>query len=344
MTRNAATGVLTNDSDVDATDTKTVTQVTQGGTTQAVISGTPGVITSAYGTLTLNSDGSYSYLADGAASKAIPPGHTATDSFTYTMRDTDGLTSTTTLTITISGLNEAPVAVADIGSALEAGGVNNGTPGSSATGNVLDNDTDLDTGDTKTVTVVTGTGAGTVGGATPGAHGTLLLNADGSYTYTIDNNDAAVQALRTNGNTLTDIFTYTMRDTIGATSSTTLTVTIQGANDAPLAVADTGTAVEAGGVNNLTPDRCNRQRSGRTRPTSIRCQRRNEDTGSAPSRRRGERTRTGADGMLVLNSDGSHTYSANNSDAAVQACALRQPTDTFTYTVKDTAALMSRTT
>lgn len=110
----------------------------------------------------MNSDGSYSYLADGAASKAIPPGHTATDSFTYTMRDTDGLTSTTTLTITISGLNEAPVAVADIGSALEAGGVNNGIPGSSATGNVLDNDTDLDTGDTKTVTTVAGTGAGLV--------------------------------------------------------------------------------------------------------------------------------------------------------------------------------------
>ena len=32
----------------------------------------------------------------------------------------------------------------------------------------------------------------------------------------------AVQALRTSGNTLTDSFTYTVRDTAGLTSSTTL--------------------------------------------------------------------------------------------------------------------------
>ncbi|MFN7628777.1 MAG: LamG-like jellyroll fold domain-containing protein, partial [Pirellula sp.] len=52
-------------------------------------------------------------------------------------------------------------------------------------------------------------------------------------TYTVDNSNSAVQALRTTANTLSDVFTYTMRDTAGLTSTTQLTVTIQGANDAP---------------------------------------------------------------------------------------------------------------
>ena len=41
-------------------------------------------------------------------------------------------------------------------------------------------------------------------------------------------------------NTLTDVFNYTMRDTAGATSSTTFTVTIHGANDAPVLAVQTG--------------------------------------------------------------------------------------------------------
>ena len=45
--------------------------------------------------------------------------------------------------------------------------------------------------------------------------------------------------LRQSTNTLTDVFNYTMRDTAGATSSTTLTVTIQGANDAPVLAVQT---------------------------------------------------------------------------------------------------------
>ena len=49
-----------------------------------------------------------------------------------------------------------------------------------------------------------------------------------------------MQALRQSTDTLTDVFSYTMRDTAGATSTTTLTVTIHGANDAPTLAAQTG--------------------------------------------------------------------------------------------------------
>ena len=61
----------------------------------------------------------------------------------------------------------------------------------------------------------------------------------GTYTYTVNETDSAVQALRLSTNTVTDVFNYTMRDTAGATSSATLTVTIHGANDAPVLAAQT---------------------------------------------------------------------------------------------------------
>ena len=66
-----------------------------------------------------------------------------------------------------------------------------------------------------------------------------MLNASGAFTYTVNETDAAVQALRLSTNTITDVFNYTMRDTAGATSSTTLTITIHGANDAPVLAAQT---------------------------------------------------------------------------------------------------------
>jgi VCBS repeat-containing protein len=95
--------------------------------------------------------------------------------------------------------------------------------------------------------------SGTVGSALTGTHGTLTLNADGSYTYVVNNNDAAVQALNTGG-TLTDTFTYTVKDPGGLlTNNAQLTITINGADDAPVGVDDTGSATEAGGTLNATP-------------------------------------------------------------------------------------------
>ena len=96
----------------------------------------------------------------------------AADIFTYTVTDANGATSSTTLTITITGTNDAPVAVADTngGDAVtEAGSIPGNTAFAgdpSATGNVLTNDTDVDTGDTKTVTAVNGA-AGNVGARSP---------------------------------------------------------------------------------------------------------------------------------------------------------------------------------
>src|SRR5262249_18316208 len=103
-------------------------------------------------------------------------------------------------------------------------------------GNVLGNDTDVDVGDTHTVSAVNGSAAN-VGANLAGTYGTLHLNSDGSYSYTLDNSKAAVQQLA-EGATVTDVFSYTNADNHGGSSSANLTITVNGTNDAPIAAAD----------------------------------------------------------------------------------------------------------
>jgi trimeric autotransporter adhesin len=332
---NATGNVLTNDTDVDSGDTKTVSALA-GGTIGVGLAGT-------YGTLTLSSDGAYAYAVDNtnSAVQALrTSSNTLTDTFTYTVRDTAGLTSTAVLTVTIQGADDAPVGVADTATAAEAGGTGNGTAGTNPAGNVLTNDTDVDSGDTKTVSALAG---GTVGVSLAGTYGSLTLNSNGAYTYTVNNADATVQALRTSSNTLTDTFTYTVQDTVGLTSTATLTITIQGADDAPVGVADTATAAEAGGTGNGTAG-TNPAGNVLTNDTDV-------DSGDAKTVSAitggtvGGAT-AGSYGSLTLNSNGAYTYTVNNANATVQALASSADTitDTFTYTVQDTAGLTSTAT
>ena len=305
--RNATGNVLTNDTDVDAGDTKTVT--------------TTGVTVGTYGTLTLNANGSYTYVVDesNAAVQALRvTGQTVSEVFNYTMADTAGATSSSTLTVTVDGRNDTPVANADVATAIEAGGLNNGTAGSNATGNVLTNDTDVDAGDTKTVTTT---------GVTVGTYGTLTLNANGSYTYVVDESNAAVQALRVTGQTVSEVFNYTMADTAGATSSSTLTVTVDGRNDTPVANADIATAIEAGGLNNGTAG-SNATGNVLTNDTDV-------DAGDTKTVTTTGVT-VGTYGTLTLNANGSYTYVVDESNAAVQALRVTGQTvsEVFNYTMR----------
>ena len=110
---------------------------------------------------------------------------------------------------------------------------------------MLSNDTDVDNTPAQlSVSLVNGM-AGNVGTAVTGAHGAVTIGANGAYTYVVNNADPAVNALNAGG-TLTDSFTYQVSDGAGGTSSTTLAITIHGTDDAPVAVADTGDATEAG--------------------------------------------------------------------------------------------------
>src|SRR5439155_1530474 len=109
---------------------------------------------------------------------ALNVGDTLTDSFTYQVSDGAGGFSTETLTVTIHGTDDAPVAVADSGSANEAGI----TAGSDATGNVLANDTDVDNTNAQlSVSEVNGAGAN-VGTSVEDLYELVSRDGDGCCT------------------------------------------------------------------------------------------------------------------------------------------------------------------
>ncbi len=280
-----------------------------------------------YGALTLNSDGSYSYTVDNtnAVVQALrTSAQSISEVFTYTMQDAGGLTSTATLTITIQGSNDAPVAVNNTATAEEAGGISNGTAGTHPSGNVLTNDLDVDAGDTKSVVgVAVGVAAsasGSVGATVTGSYGSIVLNADGSYTYTLDNSNTTVEALH-HGQSLTETFTYTMVDSAGLASTATLVITIDGADDLPFAVVDQATCQEAGGMNNGT---AGTSPTGNVFDNDVKP---NGNTlvgvaagvqSSASGNVNG--TVVGMYGSIIIDSAGVYTYTLDNSAAVVKPC------------------------
>ncbi|RIX69402.1 VCBS domain-containing protein, partial [Acidovorax cavernicola] len=123
-----------------------------------------------------------------------------------------------------------------------------GTP-NTVSGSVKTNDRDgADNSNNVPVTGVSfGGAAGTVGSSITTTYGSIVLNADGTYTYTLNNADARVQAL-TVGETLTEVVTYTITDADGDTSTATLTITINGANDTPGVTVNDGNGAATGQV------------------------------------------------------------------------------------------------
>ncbi len=172
----------------------------------------------------------------------------ALGSVTVVATDSDGDTATGTVNINVS--DDVPTAFADVDSVKEDGGliadgnVLTGIGGADANG--TDGVADVQGADGAAVTgLAFGLVAGTLGIALDGAYGSLTLNADGGYSYMLTNNDPAVQGLD-DGETLTEIFTYTITDADGDEASTTLTITINGTNDAPQVGASMAAVSEEG--------------------------------------------------------------------------------------------------
>ena len=219
------------------------------------------------GSVVLNDDGSYTYTPD--------DGFSGEDTFTYTIDDGNGGTDTATVTITVGEeKNQDPDAVDDANTTTE------GTP---VSGSVLDNDSDPD-GDDLTATLATGP-----------LNGSVVLNDDGTYTYTPDD-----------GFTGNDSFTYTISDGKGGEDTATVVISVSDApNQDPDAVDDSettdyGTPVSGNVLGNDTdPDGDDLTATLATGPTN---------------------------GSVVLNDDGSYTYTPDDGFSGE---------DTFTYTIDD---------
>ncbi len=260
--------------DVDTTDTVTATSggiVSVGGTYQGALP-TEAQLIAMFGVTggepsTVKSDNPHgivwSFNSGSHSFDPIPVGETVTLTYRVDATDNHGVTRSHDVTITITGTNDVPIAVADTNSVTEdAEDVLGHEDGKASTtiisgSTVLANDTDVDTGDTKTVSGVQAgnhngdlSNATTLGQGVTGNYGTVIMNADGTYTYALNNNDVRVQHLAS-GEKLTDVFSYTAKDSQGATSTTTLTITINGTNDAPTITPvdgnDTGNGTHIGG-------------------------------------------------------------------------------------------------
>ncbi|GAB5490923.1 MAG: hypothetical protein Phog2KO_11380 [Phototrophicaceae bacterium] len=150
-------------------------------------------------------------------------------------------------------------------------------------GNVTDNDSDIE-GDTLTVTL----------GIINVSNGTLVLNSDGSFTYTPDSNF--------NGS---DSFNYILSDGNGGSDTATVTIMVNVVNDAPIAEDDSYTMNEdtvlLGNVSDNDSDV-----DGDALTVAL--------------------LSTVSNGVLVLNSDGSFTYTPS---------ADYFGSDSFSYTLSD---------
>ncbi len=149
-----------------------------------------------HGILSLDPDGSFTYAHNGS--------ETSSDSFTYTASDGSLQSGPATVTITITPVNDAPIAVDDGPFTVAEGDTLVVTQG------VLDNDTDAE-GDLLTALAMT-----------EPAHGTLTLAAAGGFSYVHDGSE-----------TTSDGFTYRASDGAALSNVASVTITITPVDDPP---------------------------------------------------------------------------------------------------------------
>ena len=180
------------------------------------------IVPPAHGTLDLNQDGSFVYTPDA--------NYHGSDSFKYGVIAGSVTSNLATVSLTVTPVNDAPSAGDDSYSTAEDTALTVPAPG------VLGNDGDLD-GDPVTVILVAGP-----------SHGTLVLNAVGSFVYTPDTDYHG-----------SDSFTYRAEDGTASSSPATVSLTVSAVNDAPSAgddsyatAEDTGLTIPAPGVLEMT--------------------------------------------------------------------------------------------
>ncbi len=346
---NTATGnVITA---VDTTNSGADTVGADGAVVSAIQGNNPGgsgltdvnggvTIDGQFGTLTIAQDGSYTYT------RTTADPLTATDVFSYTLKDGDGDTSTATLTINI---NNGGVNISDLTPAANGGDASvneaNLSDGS------LPNAAALTQTGTFTISTPDGLDDFTVGGHAVITNGVFqggsLVTPLGNtitftgfnpgsgvvtYTYTLTDNEA--HAPIQGANDLFENFGVALTDIDGSTANDTLSVRI--IDDVPTAVADTNWVKE--GTNTVATGNVFQ----------------NIDHGGAPAGTFGDHADVGgADGIVTwdgaaggsvtglygtvtVGGDGSYSYQLDSSNPAVQALTNGQTLqDPFTYTITD---------
>jgi VCBS repeat-containing protein len=217
--------------------------------------------------VTQGSDGSTVVNGNGTVTYTPDTDFSGDDSFTYTVEDQFGNEATGTVSVTVTRPLAPPTSVwTDVNTAV--------------TVEVLDMAFDPD-GDTLTTTAVT-----------QGSHGSVVLNGNGTVTYTPNTSYTG-----------DDSFTYTVEDPDGNEATHTITVTVGGID--PVALDDEVVTPVNTAVNFEVEDLAFDPAGDTLEVVSV---------------------TQGAHGTVVINLDGSVTYTPNTSYTGP---------DSFTYTVED---------
>lgn len=249
--------------DTDTTDTLTLDIGAKEGSGTTLI-GDPktdanGNITleTEFGSIILHKDGTYTYTIDEDKTQSLAQGQTEKEIFTITVSDGHGGTASVDITINIVGTNDRPtltltnpadMTVSDPGYDKDhnevaedltvTGTFEGADPDSNPT---LEYGVSTSAGNRDTAFDADGSNPGMGGGhhSATGTYGSLTINpSSGEYTYTLDtakNGAADKLGLNADGTpqTGTDTFTIYVRDEHGAWSEQTITITVNGSNDAP---------------------------------------------------------------------------------------------------------------
>ena len=249
--------------DTDTTDTLTLDIGAKEGSGTTLI-GDPktdanGNITleTEFGSIILHKDGTYTYTIDEGKTESLAQGQTEKEIFTITVSDGHGGTASVDITINIVGTNDRPtltltnpadMTVSDPGYDKDHNEVAEDT---TVTGTFRGTDPDSNptleygvstsAGNRDTAFDANGNNPGMGGGhhSATGTYGSLTIDpSTGEYTYTLDTAKGGAAdklGLKPDGKPEQgyDTFTIYVRDEHGAWSEQTITITVNGSNDAP---------------------------------------------------------------------------------------------------------------
>ncbi|WP_152992905.1 tandem-95 repeat protein [Pseudomonas citronellolis] len=248
------------------------------------------------GTLTFNPNGSYTF-DPGHDFDSLPVGVSRDVSFTYQAQDDSGaLSAPQTITITVTGTNDAPIAQAGSATTEENTVLNGQVPAAS----------DVD-GTIASYQLATDVGTG---------NGTLTFNSNGGYTFDPGQDFDSLPA----GVSRDVTFTYQAKDDSGALSAPqTITITVTGTNDAPVAQAGSATTEENTTLNGQVPAA-------------------SDVDGTITGYQLASDVGTG-NGTLTFHADGSYTFDPGQDFDSLPAGVSRDVT--FTYQAKDDSGALS---
>jgi VCBS repeat-containing protein len=244
--------------------------------------------------VSVSSDGTFSY-DPGSVFNALAVGEQVEDTFSYGIDDDNGGTDSATVTITVTGVNDAPTADDATGTTTEDAVLNDTVGG------------DADDPDTSDDLAFSGDTTSDKGAA-------VSVSSDGSFSYD-PTGSATLQALAVGEHT-DDTFDYTADDGNGGTDSATVTVTVNGVNDAPKAEDATGTTTEDAVLNDTLAGDA-------------------DDPDTSDDLTFSGDTTSDKGAAVSVSSDGSFSYDPTGS-TTLQALAVgEQMDDTFSYGVDD---------